>query len=463
MSRVRVVCRLMMTVAALPALLLPASGGERTNVAGLGMGRTGVAASRGLDAIGINPANLARGDGSFLTVSLLPVGLNMGSDFLTYDLYTEFFTGVSTDSGRFGRYLTAADKQRLLESFPGSTGTGDLDIEARGFGLSMAFEGLGTVAASVTDRIAGRGTLSREYAEFLLFGNPPGSDYDFGQMGGRAAWTREFGLTVAAALPWLPLVPDLSAGVTLKFVQGFSYYAAERFHARLSTSADGLLTGEVDTWTRSAGLDPASSDVSVFPAPAGRGFGFDIGLSGKVNEYAGIGISVTDIGSVNWSENASETIASGIFTLDDPLDPARRDSVERLLKGETREGMPFTVSLPATLRLGAVIELHNIDGLRRFISGELLFAVDYTQGLVDVPGTTRTPRCSFGLEYSPWHFLPLRTGVSLWGAERTGLAFGVGFRSAVVDLDCAVESVGWVVAPATFSRGAFAFGVKFKI
>ena len=463
MSRCASVCRLMMAVAALRVLPVPACGGERTNVAGLGMGRTGVAASRGLDAIGINPANIAHGDGSFLTVSLLPVGLNMGSDFLTYDLYSEYFTGIATDSGRFGRYLTAADKQRLLESFPGAFGNGVLDVEARGFGLGLAFKGLGTVVVSITDRIAGRGTLSRAYAEFLLFGNPPGSDYDFGQMGGRVAWTREFGLSVAAALPWLPLIADLSAGITVKFVQGFSYHAAERFHARLTTSTDGYLNGEVDTWTRSAGFDPASSEFSVFPAPAGRGFGFDFGLSGRVNEYAGIGFSITDIGSVHWSGNVTETISSGTFALDDPLDPARRDSVERLLKGETREGMPFTVSLPATLRLGAVIELHRIAGLRRFISGELLFAADYTQGLVEVPGTTHTPRCSFGLEYSPWPFLPLRTGISLWGAEQTGFAFGVGFRSRVVDLDCAVENMEWVVAPATFSRGAFAFGVKFKI
>ena len=46
--------------------------GEQTNIRGLGMARTSVAASRGLDAVGINPANLALPDDGTVTISLVP-------------------------------------------------------------------------------------------------------------------------------------------------------------------------------------------------------------------------------------------------------------------------------------------------------------------------------------------------------------------------------------------------------
>jgi hypothetical protein len=109
--------------------------GERSNIRGMGMARTFVALSRGLDAVGINPANLALPDTGTLTLSLIPVGVHAGSDFLSYDLYTEYFTGVETDSGRFGRYLSTDDKQKLLDVFPGDVGRTAVEAEARLIGL----------------------------------------------------------------------------------------------------------------------------------------------------------------------------------------------------------------------------------------------------------------------------------------------------------------------------------------
>jgi len=68
--------------------------GERTDIQGMGMARTFTASTRGLDAVGINPANLRVGQDGVLTFGLLPVGLHVGSDFMTYELYQKYFTGV---------------------------------------------------------------------------------------------------------------------------------------------------------------------------------------------------------------------------------------------------------------------------------------------------------------------------------------------------------------------------------
>ena len=58
------------------------AGGERVNVRGMGMAGTFDATSRGLDAVGINPANLGLPDKGTVTMSLVPFGLHFGSDVL---------------------------------------------------------------------------------------------------------------------------------------------------------------------------------------------------------------------------------------------------------------------------------------------------------------------------------------------------------------------------------------------
>jgi len=62
--------------------------GDRVNVRAMGMARSSAAISRGLDAVGTNPANLALPGDDVMTFTVLPFGVLVGSDFLTYDLFT---------------------------------------------------------------------------------------------------------------------------------------------------------------------------------------------------------------------------------------------------------------------------------------------------------------------------------------------------------------------------------------
>ena len=112
------------------------SGGDRSNIRGMGMARTSVAASRGLDAVGINPANLGLPGNDHVAVGILPFGVHAGSDFLSYDLYQTYFTGSEGQDGRTARYLTEEDKQNLLAAFTDDFGRVSADAEARLFGVS---------------------------------------------------------------------------------------------------------------------------------------------------------------------------------------------------------------------------------------------------------------------------------------------------------------------------------------
>jgi hypothetical protein len=451
------------------SLSLPEIGdaGDRTNIAGVGMARTSVATSRGIGAIGINPANLAISRGETMEIALVPFGVHVGSDFMTYGIYTDYFTGVDTDSGRFSRYLTAADKKRILDSFSEATGYVGGDGVSRPLGVLVRLGSSLAVAATVTERVVGFGEVPKAYLEFLFYGNPPGTFYDFSATKAGASWTREYGLSMATELPTVGFLRNLSAGISLKLIHGYGYLEVSRFNSRLTTSPDGSLDGTIDVLTKMTVIEPfqdgSSGAYSVFPDPVGSGLGVDLGLSAEVSDGVRAGLSVSDIGTMEWKRDIDEFSSVSAIHFDDPLNESQRDSIENAIHGESREGKAFSAPLPTVLRLGFAVELHKLDLFRSLIMGELTVGCDYHQGFSTVPGATTTPRFSTGLEYRPVAFLPLRAGLSVGGYTSTHFALGFGVHMGVFNLDVASENLGWLFSPDSFSHGTVAVGMSVRL
>ena len=81
----RVVAQLLVSVVLSTALF---AGGDKYSPRLVGMGRTFSAVSRGLDAVGVNPANLALNDrDATVTINVAPLGISLGSDFLNLKIY----------------------------------------------------------------------------------------------------------------------------------------------------------------------------------------------------------------------------------------------------------------------------------------------------------------------------------------------------------------------------------------
>ncbi len=434
--------------------------GDQTNIRGLGMARTSVAASRSLDAIDINPANLALPDEGTVTVSLFPVGVGIGSDFMTYGLYNKFFTGVETPSGRVAKNLSESDKQELLNAFPGGIGEIGAGGEVRPIGLAIRIGHLATFALTMTERVAASASIPSSYAKFFLEGVTPGSSYDFSGAGGSAAWTAEYALSAGFDLPAVPWFRNWSGGISLKLVHGFAYAAVTRDNTWLSSGNNAVLDGNIDI----AGVS-AHSDFqhSPFPAPAGSGIGADIGFSTEVNSFLIAAISVTDIGSMRWDGDVKEMYGQGQIHLDDPTSSAQRDSLQNAVSGNTRPGAAFTVGLPTTLRMGVQAEMKNIPWVKEFFHAEMTAACDYTQGFSDFPGSSRVGRLSLGLEYRPWEFLPLRTGLGFGGEDRFDFALGFGVKIWAVELEFASDNIGWLFSHDSFSRGSIGAGLTLKL
>jgi hypothetical protein len=337
----------------------------------------------------------------------------------------------------------------------------------------------GTFALTLTERVAGRAAIPDAYARFLFYGNTPGSDYDFSGTSASAEWTREYALTYARTIPDLWLFSDVKAGVAVKVIHGFAHLDVQRFGTRLVTGTDGILHGNVDVLVRKANSDMLEDDkesdsesgresgrhskeFDPFSAPAGTGMGFDLGMTGNLGDAITIGVSVTDIGSVRWTRNVKEAYSNASLTVDNPLDEGQRDSLENAVQGDSRPGEEFTSSLPTMLRLGGSVELHALRPFKKFLFGEMTVACDVQLPLADAAGTVRAARAALGLEYRPWGFLPIRTGVAFGGPDRFNYAVGFGFHIVVFDIDFASENLGWLFSQDSFSYGSVAVGMKFR-
>ena len=443
---------------------VPLRASERLNIRGMGMARTFVTSSRGLDAVGINPANLAVSDSSVVTFGILPFAGHVGSDFLDYALYTKYFTGEQSDSGRVGKYLTESDKKAIIGSFSDPMGRTTAEIEGRLLGVTFRVEGLGAAAFTVTDHVGAFADIPRDYIEFALNGNPVGSSYNFTNTKLQASWTREYALSLGSALK-VKFLKSFAVGAAVKLVHGFGYYEIQRFNTALATDQHATLTGSLDFLSRQAGGDPVAArfikSYRLFPVVAGKGVGVDLGVGGEINEFLSVAVSMTDIGSIQWSKDTEEQFADTTIVVDDPLNKEQRTMVQNAVKGKTRVVGRFSTPLPTTLRCGIAVEINKFPEMQS-MPGELLIELDYNQGLVETPFSTKTPRVSLGVEYKPIPWLPLRSGVSFGGTDHMNLALGLGIDLSVFEFELASENVTWLFAPNSFSRGSVAMGTRFR-
>ena len=121
----------------------------------MGMAKTYTATSRGINSIGINPANLMydeNGHFEFSTVLPLPsASLGSGTDFLSIEDFNYYFGGVNGKA----RYLNDQDKERLNNLFKNG-GDVFLNASTRIFSASWKInDDIGAIGISMSDFIGG--------------------------------------------------------------------------------------------------------------------------------------------------------------------------------------------------------------------------------------------------------------------------------------------------------------------
>lgn len=450
---------------------------DRYSIRSLGMGRTGVTATRGIDAISINPANLGMGTVGIVNINLLPLNARVGTELFTYDIYQKYFTGVDTGGEKRARYvLTDEDKRIIREQLP-ENGRTSAAVEILSLGFSLDLGAIGGFAFGVVDHVGWDFTLSRDFFDlFYLEGLPSNTTYDFSGTSFNAWWYREYNFSYGREIPLpVPFVKHLYGGIAYKAIHGYGIFETIENNSFLSNNT-ALSDDEVNTiqtrfqfTTRRAGIDffqktKSDSDkvkFKPFPEPIGKGSGFDIGVTAELMNGVLVGMSVVDIGKISWDKNIVEA-RSDSRVLIQGYKKDLGDTVKNAANGEEVDGRPFSTSLPTVLRIGASVESAKLPFLS-FLPGRMLLAFEYAQGLNESMGNTTKPRFSLGMEYKIIPFVPLRTGIILGGGDNVRWAFGTGLDFRGLAIDLSTDNFAMIFTPNSFNVVSVGLGIKIRI
>lgn len=436
---------------------------ERTNLQGIGMGSTFTTIARGINTLGINPANLAYKNTYTFDINLLNFSFSTGSDLIDLNLYNKYFTG---DENGKPVFLSENDKKEILKVFPSGLAQTGFNFDFALLAFSLNAGNLGSFAFSALERAALSFLMPKDYLEFVLYGNPLNKKYDFSKTYFNAIWYREYSISYAHEIPD-PNFNYLSAGISLKLIHGYAFADVSHNRTFLTTDEESKISGKVDYQVKMAGIDllwkENNERYSPFPKPAGTGLGIDFGFTGNISEILSVGVAIINVGKIQWNSNTYEHSGYAEFSFDDPKTAKDQfDSLDKIFKNTKSKISSFKSSLPTVLRIGISYKLDQAPYIKNFPGG-MIIAFDYNQGFNNIAGNTKIPRFSLGLEYKPWKWFPIRTGFSIGGIQGFKWAFGTGMTFSFMDLEFATENFEAVIFPNTLKRISFGFGLKIKI
>ena len=419
---------------------------------GVAMGSQFAVTSFGIYSVNSNPANLVIGKTKIEVAAILPIpnlSGSTGSDFLTVSDLNYYFGGVRNNDGQLvGRYLSDADKQILLSKF--NTGN-EVRASAVLNILAVSFypnKNIGAFAFTINDVFGQKTAIPKDFVEFALYGNEVGREYNFDGLVLSSSYLREYDLSYARDLTklWKKTFSSFTAGITLKYIQGFAYSEIERSTTRIITNEDHsikVINNMKANFAFSPDLDikydfENIQRIGAFLQPVGYGWGINIGFAAQLKDKWKFGISITDIGSVKWSNEATTYLADGDIVIKDIIDSDVVDSLTSLIK-PTEYSSSFNSGLPTTLRVGASVRIDKI--VKGDFLGELELALGYNQGFNNGVNNTTFPLLSIGAEWKPIEIIPIRSGIVLGGFDGLAWSFGFGIDARFVEFNIATSNI----------------------
>lgn len=452
----------------------------------LGMGGGGTAYIGDFNAMYINPANmLLNPRKTTVSLGIAPnIGVHLGGPFVGIGDYNKYFTG--------GSRLDAATTEEFLTTVFGTDENAQISVNSNidivPFGLSMRFGKL-AVGLGLRSRVITSGGFSRGATQLMLrgldyesFEVPRGVDMTVSALNiveASAAFAFEV-MSFESTNPFLN--GRLIVGVAPKYVISNLYTRvnvdsdlqifrtgnyvdsmAHNFNITVETVgevADGM-RDYVDSRNDPNSDMKLSDAFDINPAslanPAATTVGMDVGITYEANlenlgflvskkKFLRLGVSVTDIGQLDFSKGgAGQFSSSGRYTwkglvfdqerideefngeTSDYIDHVLQDSVGRGIYGDFQEDIysPI-VNLPTSLNAGAYLAI-----------GRLGLAFDYSQSLYRLGTSVVGPSISLGAEWrvmDRWFPLVLRGGTRFGGITPAAYSFGTGLSYRNIEL-----------------------------
>ncbi len=308
--------------------------------------------------------------------------------------YQYFFTGVEGDNGEIsGKYLNDNEKNKFLNLFDqGSMVNSNFGTNLLSFSVYPSKK-IGAFGFAIHDWTSAQVNLPKQVFELLLYGNEPNKVFDLDDLDVKAWYLRNYSLTYSKDLS--SFFPDafrfISAGLTVKMVQGLFYAGVDKMSTTLETQNDYniLVNGNsrmLVATSPSFGVVydfedkelERENNIGLFNDPAGSGYGVDFGLYAELNKAWAISFAVTDLGSITWDKGIAEYSSNGTFLLENITDENLLDSLSEAITGEGSYTNSFTTPLATAMKMGVGFKLDKF--LNGNFPGQLLIELNYHQG-----------------------------------------------------------------------------------
>ncbi|MDD4175659.1 MAG: DUF5723 family protein [Bacteroidales bacterium] len=249
--------------------------------------------------------------------------------------------------------------------------------------------------------------IKKDMLRFLLYGNGSseflGKNVNIGGSAVNLSYYREYALGYARNV-----IPGLTAGVTLKYLQGIANFSSQRTNFSLHTSEeDFTITATSDVNINMSVPGIGSDEVKAgdfLPNIRNSGFAIDLGATYQVDPKINVWASLLNLGSIGWKENLrnyqttdpDKTVVFEGFDINDyfvdnSLDSEHLDDVLDSIADEfgiAEKAEKYRTRLPAKLNLGAGYaftddDLMNVLVRTQFFQGysQTTFSVAYTRML----------------------------------------------------------------------------------
>ena len=457
---------------------------SRLDVPGLALGRSTVASARGLDALMTNPASIgAESDRSFSFI-LPNLNLVYGNNFMTLKDMKFYFGGVGEDAqgDPIPRQLSDIERNKFAETIDG--GRLVANNELMPLGLAVNIPGFGAVAFSISSYTQSNNLFPTGVSGLIK-----------GDLGTR---TVELGETSHSLLSYSAMqlnyarelfaadtnsnsrVKAFHIGLGVKYIRGFNYSHLDpgnyaRIRPFVPEGWDSTYSWEVDMsyTTRSAGADYYNNFAPTgyllgFGDAAGTGFGGDLGAlltlqQENSNETSmAFGLSLMNLGFINWTEQASEFVISVRDTINDVNQIIESNSTLIPQFRGDRTNKQFSSTLPMMMRLGGAFYL---DQIFSGFTVPLVVSTEYSQGFNDIGINSTQPRFGLGLQYTSIGLIPtLRLGMQFGGLEGMLWSGGLGWNiNNATQIDFSLGSLSVLTGVGSSKWMDFAFRIRADI
>ncbi|MEO8399841.1 MAG: hypothetical protein ABI550_08525, partial [Ignavibacteriaceae bacterium] len=185
----------------------------------MGMAKTYNSVSKGVESIGINPANLMRNDENIIDFSsVLPLpsaSIKTGTNFMSIEDFNYYFGGV----------LTEKEKQNFNKLFEnGGLIFGNVSANLLSFSIKPNSD-IGVFAVSINDFAGGKANIPQALVDIALTGNSLNKVYSLDGANIKSWWIRDYSFSYARSLNFFKpkIFDDFFAGFSVKLIHGYSY------------------------------------------------------------------------------------------------------------------------------------------------------------------------------------------------------------------------------------------------